>query len=248
MADQSAETQPKSHPGRKADTRVHEVSFVGYPKLLFVWPLLLAGLIFWPISSWQWISDATLGWVYIWVAIVVLVTIGVDINRNHFVFWLAVIALFWILGLWLKDSKGITVFGDIYKWFQSLEVRYNRGFGLALSVILLVPFAITLGYARLNDLWRITHNEFEHYSFGKTDDSIGRGAKTIRTTFPDVLEFALGLAGTLIVFNATGTKELRRIPHVMFLPFVRRKLNKILERTAITQMAIAEEEEDEDES
>ena len=44
------------------------------------------------------------------------------------------------------------------------------------------------------------------------DDSLGRGAKTIRSSFPDVLELVLGIAGTLIVYNATGTKELRRIP------------------------------------
>ena len=99
---------------------------------------------------------------------------------------------------------------------------------------------------RINDRWRITHNEFEHYTFGKMNDSLGRGAKTIRTDFPDVFELLLGLAGTLIVYNASGTKELRRIPHVMFLPFVRRRLNKILERTAITAAAMEEEEEEDD--
>jgi fatty acid desaturase len=103
-----------------------------------------------------------------------------------------------------------------------------------------------LAWARINDKWRITHNEFEHYSFGKMDDSLGRGAKTIRTSFPDVFELVLGLAGTLIVYNATGTKELRRVPHVMLLPFVRRRLNRILERTAITAAAMEEEEEDDD--
>ena len=78
------------------------------------------------------------------------------------------------------------------------------------------------------------------------DDSLGRGAKTIRTSFPDVFELLLGLAGTLVIYNATGTKELRRIPHVMFLPFVRKRLNKILEKTAITAAQMEEEEDDED--
>jgi len=37
------------------------------------------------------------------------------------------------------------------------------------------------------------------------NDSLGRGAKTIRSDFPDVFELLLGLAGTLIVYNASGT-------------------------------------------
>ena len=41
-------------------------------------------------------------------------------------------------------------------------------------------------------------------------------------------------------------KELRRIPHVMFLPFVRKRLNKILERTAVTAAQMEEEEEDDE--
>ena len=151
-----------------------------------------------------------------------------------------------MLGLWLQDVKGFTFFGDIYRWFAGLEVQYDRQLGLALSIITLVPFVIMLFWARLNDRWRITHNEFEHYCFGKMNDSLGRGAKTIRTDFPDVLELLLGLAGTLIVYNATGTRELRRIPHIMFLPLIRQRLNKILEKTSITAGEMEEEEDDDE--
>jgi hypothetical protein len=113
--------------------------------------------------------------------------------------------------------------------------------------VLAVPFAIMLVHSYFDDRWRITHNEFEHYSFGRMNDSLGRGAKTIRTEFPDVFELLLGMAGTLIVYNATGTKELRRIPHIMFLPVVRKRLNVILETTAITAGAMEDEEDEDDE-
>ena len=275
MSDQPTESeQPKPKPPKPA--RVHEVKFVTYPKLLFIWPLILAGFVLYPfgtpdvpaapaavIAEQVEVSPAsgeqpetqpaegfdrlgTLGWIYIWVAIVVLLTLGVNIDRNQFIFWLVVIAAFWILGLWLKDAKNITFFGDIYRWFTWLDVKYDRALGLSLSVLLLIPYVIMLLWARLNDRWRITHNEFEHYSFGKMDDSLGRGAKSIRSSFPDVLELFLGLAGTLVVYNATGTKELRRIPHVMFLPLIRKRLNIILEKTAITGMMAADEEDDEE--
>lgn len=289
---------PRSAPASKKEPKpvkkkhVHEVKFVTYPKLLFIWPIILAGFVFYPfaapvhpdsavVGDYQvalarpaaeppasapasadspdaaasttkpispFVSDRLegIGWAYIWIAIFVLLTLGVDLGRNQFAFWVVVVVAIWVLGLWLQDTKGFTIFGDIYRWFAGLDVQYDRAFGLALSVLLLVPYVIMLGWARINDKWRITHNEFEHYSFGKSDDSLGRGAKTIRTSFPDVLELLLGMAGTLIVFNATGTRELRRIPHVMFLPLVRKRLALILEKTAVTA-AQMEEEEDDDE-
>jgi hypothetical protein len=265
---------------------VHEVRFTAYPKLFFTWPLIVLGLVFWPISGWvapdivhgpagmtpmvltpegaaapgmpavtepaaappSGVERARLellGWIYIWVIVLVLLTLGVDVDRNKAVFFIVLIAAIYLLGLWLHDTRGFTFFGDIYRWFARLDVQYDRSLGLAMSLVLLVPFLLLLVWARLNDRWRITHNEFEHYSLGKANDSLGRGAKTIRTDFPDVFELLLGLAGTLIVFNASGTRELRRIPHIMFLPFVRRRLNQILERTAVTAGEMEEEEEEE---
>lgn len=263
-------------PKRKAE--VHEVVFTTYPKLLFVWPLIVTGLLFWPLGGPVKVAPATsapataavttdaatltappvaparaysgrlevLGWLYIWIAIFVLMTLGVDVDRNQAIFWVVFFGAIWLLGLRLESIRGFTLFGDVYRWFAGLDVQYDRNLGFVLSVILLVPYLLMLGWARINDRWRITHNEFEHYSLGKMDDSLGRGAKTIRTSYPDVFELLLGLAGTLIIFNATGTKELRRIPHVMFLPFVRQRLNKILERTAITAGQMEEEEEEDD--
>lgn len=280
--DVSAAATPRSEPKRFRKPSVHEVAFVSYPKLLFIWPLILAGIVFWPFTAplrpdvagaQQPVAAAAedtgaaddaegasaparpeapvsaklawFGWIYIWIAVLVVLTLGVDIDRNHAAFWIVVVAAIWILGLWLQDRQ-YTFFGDIYRWFANMHVQYNRSLGLALGVILLVPYVVMLIWARINDKWRITHNEFEHYSFGKMDDSLGRGAKTIRTSFPDVFELLLGLAGTLVVYNATGTKELRRIPHVMFLPQIRKRLNKILEKTAITAAQMEEEEDDDD--
>jgi hypothetical protein len=267
---------PVHHPREKA---VHEINFVTYPKLLFIWPLVLAGFVLYPfaypghaatpatsageaaqapsaggvagqpapVASQPPVSHRleVLGWIYLWVLVLVLLTLGVDVERNMAVFWVVLVVGLYVLGLWLRDVHGFTLFGNIYRWFGNLDVQYDRRLGLAVSIVLAVPYVLMLLWAHINDRWRITHNEFEHYTFGKMNDSLGRGAKTIRTDFPDVFELLLGLAGTLIVYNASGTKELRRIPHVMFLPFIRRRLNTILETTAVTASQAEEEEDDE---
>jgi hypothetical protein len=255
---------------------MHEINFVAYPKLLFVWPLVILGFAMYPFASpvhatatvappaqaiqaQPGVTEQTpaaapstsarleiLGWIYIWATVLVLLTLGIDVDRNMAAFWILLVVAVYILGMWLHDVKGFTLFGDIYRWFAGLNVQYDRRLGLVLSILLLVPYVLMLGWARINDRWRITHNEFEHYTFGKMNDSLGRGAKTIRTDFPDVFELLLGLAGTLIVYNASGTRELRRIQHVMFLPFVRTRLNRILETTSVTPGETEEEDGDDD--
>jgi hypothetical protein len=270
----SAPAPPEAR--RPHDKSLHEINFVAYPKLLFIWPLVILGFAMYPfanpvhataalappaqaIQAQPGVTEQTpagaaaasarlevLGWIYIWVTVLVLLTLGVDVDRNMAAFWILLVAAIYILGMWLHDVKGFTLFGDIYRWFAGLNVQYDRRLGLVLSILLSVPYLLMLGWARINDRWRITHNEFEHYTFGKMNDSLGRGAKTIRTDFPDVFELLLGLAGTLIVYNASGTRELRRIPHVMFLPFVRKRLNRILETTSVTAGESEEEEGDDD--
>ncbi len=228
------------------------IVFYSYPKLLFIWPVLVYGLLFYFLPG-SWIdeggSSEAIGWTYVFIMLIVILTIGVDIERNVAVFWGILFALLYFLSRWLADVKGFTLFGNIYNWFANMDLHYNREFGLALSILLTIPYAVMLLYARAQDKWRITHNEFEHYSFGRSDDSLARGAKRVRTSYPDLFELLLCGAGTLVVYSATGRSELRRIPHVPLLPWKRRKINEILERTAVTtthdQGALEEELSDE---
>ena len=232
------------------------VVFHEYPKLIFAWPIILAGLLFYFIAGSEPSRNMAegLGWIYLVTTLVVIMTLGVDLERNHAIFWLVVVLLFYFLGKWLADAKGFTFFGEIYGYFARLDVRYDRSFGLTLSLLLMLPYLVLLVWARIQDKWRITHNEFEHYSFGRADDSLARGAKRVRSTYPDLLELLLLGAGTLIVYSASGRTELRRIHHVPFLPLLRRRINRILETTHVTSstavdaeiMAEAEEESGED--
>ena len=226
--------------------QLHEVVFHTYPKLLFIWPIIAAGFLFWPLGGWAWVNNESLGWVYLLICVIVILTIGVDIERNHAVFWLVAFAMFFFLGLWLSEKSGFTLFGNIFNFFEDQEVAYNRGFGLSVSILLMIPYLTMLIWARMQQRWRITHNEFEHYAWGRADDSLARGAKRVRSTYPDLLELLLCGSGTLVVYSATGRSELRRIPHVPLIFWVRKRINHLLESTAVTQAdadMIAEAEE-----
>ena len=112
--------------------------------------------------------------------------------------------------------------------------RLLRRRSLALSLLLAPPYLTMLVWARLQHKWRITHNEFERYSWGRADDSLARGAKRVRSTYPDLLELLLCGAGTLVVYSATGRSELVRIRNVPLLPLLRKRIDRILEQTAVT--------------
>ncbi|MEM6458684.1 MAG: hypothetical protein AAF710_04765 [Planctomycetota bacterium] len=233
----------------RADRPVSQVVFHTYPKLIFIWPVIAAGFLFYPLAGPLGLDAEVLGWVYLLVVTLTLLTVGIDLERDHAVFWAVVFLAVFFLGQWL-DARfdGVTVVGNAYRWFADLDVRYDAALGLALGVLLLPPYVVMIVYARLQHRWRITHNEFEHYSWGRADDSLARGAKRVRSTFPDLLELLLCGAGTLVVYSATGRTELRRIPHVPMIFLVRRRINKLLEATAVTtdarQAELFEEEAD----
>lgn len=189
-----------------------------------------------------------LAWIYIITIVIVILTLGVDIERNYAVFWLVVVLALFFGGSWLASKMGWPIFGAVYDFFSDMDIQYNRYIGLALSLFLVVPYIVMVFWARLNDKWRITHNEFEHYALGRADDSLARGAKRVRSTYPDLFELLLGMSGTLIVYSATGRSELRRIPHVPLLPLRRKQIDQILEYTAVktSNDVIIEEEMEED--
>ncbi len=242
--------KPKKAPKSKKPAKpLTHVVFHAYPKFIFAWPIILAGLILWPVVGY-WNADAEIcGWIYLLVLTLTLLTLGIDLERDHAVFWLVVFLAFFFLGKWLSSSyEGFTFFGNIYRYLANIDVQYSPALGQALSFLLIPPYLVMLIYARLQHRWRITHNEFEHYSWGRADDSLARGAKRVRSTYPDLLEFLLCGAGTLIVYSATGRTELRRIPHVPFIFLVRRRINTLLESTSVVHHhdeLIAEEADDE---
>lgn len=235
----------------KKEEYIHEVVFFTYPKYIFCWPLIVMGFLLWPIDAMNLLGKAhtpeILAWVYGLTIMLVIVTMGVDLNRNYTVFWLVVIVAFWLL-IVVLNMKNIPIFKQIYHFFADLDPVYSRSMGIIISIPLLVGFGIMWGWTRVNCRWRITHNEFEHYQFGRLDDSIARGAKRIRSSYPDFFELLLCLAGDLIIFDASGRKELRRIQHVPMLPFVKKRINVLLESTSVTSNGEVEDEYEASES
>ncbi len=220
--------------GKRREKPLRDVVFYTYPKLIFAWLLILVGFLFAVLDYFQLVPPNALGWMYAFVVFFTVLTMGVDLGRNVTVFWTAIAGCL-ILGiLYLRDVRGVVVFSKIYSWLKLLDMNHNSHIGLMVSIGLAIPFLLMLISTRLNSKWRVTRNEFEHHSFGRVDDSLGRGAKCVRSSYPDWLELFLCLAGDLKIFDASGTRLLRTIPHVPMLPFVRKKIDRLMESMMVT--------------
>lgn len=238
--DQPASPSPLPAPAAHAHVHTHakdephSVTYCGHTKIIFLWPIIAMGYLFWPLQTWNLLSKETLGWIYFLVMATVLLAVTVDLSRNFGLVWLLLIAFIVTLGRWLADAKQIRVLSDMYGWFRGLDVEYSRGFGLAFSVLLSIVFLVGLIWAWANNRYTMTHNEVIHHIWGRGDRSVGRGARVITMLYPDWFEFLICMAGTIIVYDNTGRTQICKSEHVPLLPLRASKIQKILESLEVT--------------
>ena len=209
-----------------------EIVFYSYPKFLYTWPVIVLAALF-PLLG-EVLTPQVEGWIFLITLLTVLMAIGFDLSRNLTISWgIAIIAIVFCL-LWLNDAKNVFVFSQIDRYLssRSLQISGDWYYLFALGGGLL--YGIMCINAHINQRWRISHNEIEHYAMLSKDDSLGRGAKRIITSYPDFLELLLCGAGTIQIFSAQGGILLRSIPNVPWLFFRSKKISQILESTEVS--------------
>lgn len=223
--------QVKSLPAKRPQAK-SQIVFYSYPKYLYTWPLVFLALVF-PLLG-DLISPKVEGWVFLLTLLTVLMAIGFDLSRNLTISWGVTILASVFCILWLKDAKNVNFFSDIGQHLSAKDPvisgdwRYLFGlFGGALYLIMFID-------AHINQRWRISHNEIEHFAMLSKDDSLGRGAKRIITSYPDFLELLLCGAGTIQIYSAQGGTLLRSIPNVPLLFFRSAAISRILEATEVS--------------
>ncbi len=227
---------------RRVQSWERQYAFHQYPLFVFTWLLIASGFILYPVATHNWLDTETLAWIWGIVLIVTVLALGVDLNRDHVIFTSAVVALLFAL-IKIARYRESRFFTRIHDFFAQLDPQYSPTLGLMISIILSVAYVIMLIKARLDSKWIARHNTLDHQSWGRADDSLARGAKRTRTSYPDAFQFVLGLSGTLHIYDANGNRELRRIENVLFLPWVKRRVDHLWEST---QVAVAPDQADDE--
>ncbi len=209
-----------------------EIVFYSYPKFLYTWPVIVLAALF-PLLG-GWLNPQLEGWIFLITLLTVLMAIGFDLSRNLSISWgIAIVAILFCL-LWLNDAKHVVVFSQIGHWLSAMSPQVSHDWYYLFALFGGILYAIMSVNAHINQRWRISHNEIEHYAMLSKDDSLGRGAKRIITSYPDFLELLLCGAGTIQIYSAQGGVLLRSIPNVPWLFFRSKKISQILESTEVS--------------
>lgn len=227
-------------------TKKNEAIVYAYPPFVYSWPLILFGYLFAGVQNLGWIGPIGIAWTYIFLIALVMLTLGVDLSRNASIFCLVAFAAVWLGILWLQGVKDITFFAKFGAYLRELEPQISSSTMVTISTLLLFLYVVMYIMAKVNDRWRITHNEIEHRSLGQRDDAFGRGAKRVLAKYPDMLEFFICLAGTIEVYSANGTQKLASIENVPFLPFRMKKIDVILGTKSVRTLSADDDEEDDE--
>jgi hypothetical protein len=230
-------------------SELSEIKLFSYPKFVYLWLVIALGYIFdWPIGYHQWASENALGWWYLATMMTVFLTTCVDLNRVASLLWLSLIAIITLGYFLVSVTVGETFLDSIGRFFAGLTPPYPTEWALAFSVVASIPFVIMVIGVRINDKWLISHNKFEHRTLFGKDDSLARGAKRVKASYPDLLELLLLGSGTLTIYSAqgTGTIVLAEIRNIPFLILRMGRIDRILESMQVD--TTADEEAGESES
>jgi len=213
-----------------------------FPKAIFLWPLIPLGFISWALAHLG-TDPETLGWIYLSVFSFVLVAVTVDVDRNTALV-LVLVAIIFILGGLFAASRAIPIFGWISQRLANLDITFHQGMAWFFTVLSGVLVGYSLLWALFNGKWLVTPNEIQHFSIGKQDYAIARAAKSVVIRYSDYLEFLIGFSGSIVVLRPNSQEALYEIPHVLFLPWKKHLLDRLLELREVTTAQIEDDETD----
>ena len=216
-----------------------QIVFYSYPKYLYTWPVIFLA-VFLPLLG-DLVSPNVGGWIFVITLLTVLMAIGFDLSRNLAISWGVTIIASVFCILWLKDAKNVNFFSEIGLHLASKNPAISRDFQYLFALLGGILYLIMFIDVHINQRWRISHNEIEHFAMLSKDDSLGRGAKRIITSYPDFLELLLCGAGTIQIYSAQGGTLLRSIPNVPWLFFRSATISRILESTEVSAASGDEE-------
>lgn len=220
------------HGAGKKRKDVSQIVFYSYPKFLYAWPLIVLALVF-PLLG-DVISPNVEGWIFVIALLTVLMAMGFDLSRNLTISWGVTLIASVFCVMWLKDVKNVIFFSEIGHHLASKSPVISRDWQYVFALFGGILYVIMFLDSRINQRWRISHNEIEHFAMLSKDDSLGRGAKRIITSYPDFLELLLCGAGTIQIYSAQGGVLLRSIPNVPWLIFRSGRISRILEATEVS--------------
>lgn len=195
---------------KKAVKAITEIKLRSYPKVIFLWPLLITSIILWPIQAFSKEPLQWLGIFWLMVLFCNLFVIAFDFSSaKFFILVLGIVILVLLLIFWIIPTYGLPELADI-TWNPGLTANFYMAITLMLGIIL---FFVIIG-AQF-DYYRLERNEIYHKK-GIFADAERFPVKSLRLKkeIPDVFEYFVLRAGTITLLPGRA-EEVITLPTVL---------------------------------
>jgi hypothetical protein len=193
-----------------------------YPKIVYLYPTLVAAIV---AGIWSWaslkhhmgdLSETSLGpgRVFFIIFAFNMLVLAFDFSRKSFVAMLLLGAFLLTLGILLELLK-VGIFGAIETFLGYFVLRAHPHFYLAIAFVYLILISAVFAATRF-EYWEVRHNEILHYQGFMADvERFPAPGLRFKKQIPDVFEYALLRAGTIVIIPAVGEKqEIQNVPNV----------------------------------
>jgi magnesium-transporting ATPase (P-type) len=202
----------------KEEKKEGEIIYLrSYSKLVYFFPLFFTNIILWILQ--YFLSDSGkpvpwLGFVWMLVFFINIITIGFDISSTKLFIIILIIVVVIVLAVFLILPSTLQVF---YQKVGLVEfnIGMNEDFYMVMTFILGLILLITLIAPRFN-YWKLERNELYHKKgiFVEADRYPTKGLR-FKKKIPDVLEyFLLGAGSITFLLGKDDSEHLSTIPRI----------------------------------
>ena len=233
-----APAAPKPQPKPAPEHNHQSVVIRARPKVIFLWPLLLAALMagIWTqvaLSSGVALGEVSLtpGRIFCWVFVFNLLALSFDFSRGEF---LAVLLFFMvtILSIFMLDQNyDVGIIHGIESGLSTVQLRAHPHHYFFLSAVLLLSL-LGVWIQGFFDYWEISHNEILHHK-GMLGDLKRYPAPNLQLhkEIPDLFEHCLflpfGGAGRIVI-TPHGSERSVVLDNVIGVNRIESKIQKML--------------------
>lgn len=213
------------------DGPLDRVVIRSYPKIVYFYPTIVASII---AALWSWskvgvgcnLSDVPLGPGRLFFVIFAfnMLILAFDFSRKGFLAVILTVAIFLLAGALIEVR--FPFFEPIERFLGFFDLRAHPHVYLAVAFTLLVIIGIVIVSVRYT-FWEIRANEVIHYQgFWADVDRYPAPGLKFKKQIPDVFEYALLRAGTIVLQPQVGEKQV--IENVPGVNGVEERLERLL--------------------
>jgi len=221
-----------------SDAPIERVVLVSYPKIVFLWPSFLAGLVAAlygtlngapaaaAAAAAQMPGDAVMGWMFLIVLSINLVVLSFDFPRaTSLVIFFVIVAI--ALALWLVAVKFPTVLPLLGAWISAIRPVANPTFYWFFVVILGLIF-LTVWMETRFDYWEVRGNELlHHHGMLSNLERFPAPQLKIDKEINDIFEFLLLGSGRLIL-HASNERRAIVLENVLWINGKEQQITRML--------------------